>query len=503
MLFAIFPYLKTSKPIKLRGINFFPSENLKNEELLPDLAKSHLATLFGLFYLQNDVRVTKLLYTYAVLDQDIEKFNSLIRRLREARTVLGYFYTSPHFPSGDPFISYEHSDLYIFLPGKVSTFTLGLELNNEKQNDSEIADVISHRLHEVDGYRGSVNIQTEVYTAKGCRLYPSVHNFGLNISQDVYHDFRRDRAYSSWPLKQIMIASSVEDEPFEQRIFTAMEWYNRSCLEHITEDVALVDLAIALESLLALEEGKEIRARFKDTILSLLGKIPRLDSWIEQFYDARSSIVHEGTWQHLAFYAADTGIYKNILKGNQLGVRYRTLTSIGRQIFRLCLTTILTGNMNAHRSGLQSLLHYNQERLESICKTLTSSLGPDRKLIAISRDIFDLQEYWFESESSTDLKTVIGTATLLIRVFLETNPILPNTTSVLLQEFLVSKEEFSDTQQLERLSTILDDLEKSGLARNSSQRRIPKEFIHAIVVYLEYATGPSLQLKARGHNFGT
>ena len=69
----------------------------------------------------------------------------------------------------------------------------------------------------------------------------------------------------------------------------------------ISESEALVHLAIALESLLKVPSGERLTERFKDAVLTLVGPIPRLDSWLDQFYTARSKAVHEGVPHELMF----------------------------------------------------------------------------------------------------------------------------------------------------------------------------------------------------------
>src|SRR5256884_7463524 len=83
-----------------------------------------------------------------------------------------------------------------------------------------------------------------------------------------------------------------------------LEWHNRSTAEEVDERVALLNLAIAFESLLNLESDK-VTGRFRETIMTLLGSSPRLDSWVDQFYNARSAVAHKGKTHHLMFYAMD------------------------------------------------------------------------------------------------------------------------------------------------------------------------------------------------------
>ena len=75
---------------------------------------------------------------------------------------------------------------------------------------------------------------------------------------------------------------------FRSRLLTSLNWYNRTLLSDIDDDITLVNLSIAFECLLGLEQGNKVTERFKETVNVLLGGFPRLDSWLSQFYHARS-----------------------------------------------------------------------------------------------------------------------------------------------------------------------------------------------------------------------
>src|SRR5207244_3748431 len=152
------------------------------------------------------------------------------------------------------------------------------------------------------------------------------------------------------------------------------------------------------ESLLNLKQGDESK-KFQETVQSLLGSVPRLDSWLEQFYRARSKIVHEGIWTHLMFYPVDRKRYSDILKSKEEEMPYRNLTTYGRHIFRLCLNTILPGAIMAEDANLSSLFVHNQERLQSMCSRLSNrTIDAQERLLSISRDAQDLQQYLIESQ---------------------------------------------------------------------------------------------------------
>lgn len=191
----------------------------------------------------------------------------------------------------------------------------------------------------------------------------------------------------------------------------------------IDESEALINLAIAFESLLDLDRSDKLTARFKEAVGLLAGDIDRLDSWLTQFYDARSEIVHKGRSSRLMF--IPTNDPKNDKKSE---LEYRSLVSYGRQIFRICITTIITGAHLAQNLNLPSMLVTNRERFERICQTLEEKdKTPIERLLATSQDVADIDKYRFVSEKNLKIDQLIGTAKLIIKQFLETNLIEPRT----------------------------------------------------------------------------
>ena len=67
------------------------------------------------------------------------------------------------------------------------------------------------------------------------------------------------------------------------------------------KEEVLLDFVIAFESLLNPENNDKITAHFRETVMTLLGPIPRLDSWLEQFYNAPSSVANKGKTEHYMF----------------------------------------------------------------------------------------------------------------------------------------------------------------------------------------------------------
>ena len=497
-LFGIMPYLKTSDTVKVRGISFCPSQRLNENDKINDDCKHHLQKLLPMFYLQHNAPIERMLYTHLHVDSS-EESRKALKRLREARILIGYFYSSPHFPGGDPFLLHEHADFYLFEPGMVSKFLVGMA-DDDTELDS--GSPPEPNRFEVEGYEGTLNQHSWVWVAEGSRLYPSLPHFWLNKSQDLSRDLELLQLQDyTWPLLHLVLISEAMHQESEERVFTALEWYNRSSSGHASEEVALVHLATAFESLLGLEQGPDLTTRFKDTVLCLLGKTPLLDSWIEQFYRARSKILHEGYWPHLAFYATDRKSYQEILKGKQEGTVYRKLTSYGRRVFRLCLNTLIAGAVVAKETKLHSLFVHNQERLESICRQLNQeNVDPAQRIRQVAQDILDLHDYWLESKNVTQIETVLGAGKLLITVYLETKPQVPSEITSALEAILQQDNSASEFDQLKLFEQLARQLERWKGGRISPGSIPPSDLTNVLRLYVDYASMPGFLLRSQGYN---
>jgi len=494
-LFAILPYLKISRPECIRGIRFRASDDLNG---LAENIKSHLRTLFSMFFLRDNLRIKRMTYAHLPLDDDAKKTGKILQRLREAHILIGYLYSSPHFPYGDPFLWLEHSSLYLMRPRMVSKYIVwpeyGVEDTGEAKPRAE-----SIQGHQIPGYEGQLNWSSVFTVVEGSKLYPALPDFWFNMSQDLYVDIEMMASpHYNWALRYLIGTRDVENEELENRVFTALEWYNRSSAGNIDESVALVNLAIAFESLFQLEQGKDLAGRFKELVITLLGPVPRLDSWVDQFYTARSKIVHKGSWPHLMFYATSRRQYKGILKGQDKGLEYRSLTAYGRRIFRVCLNIILSGATLSERAGLQSLLFHNQERLEAICASLRrDDLTPEQKLLAVARDVRDLQEFRLESKELTKLKTVAATGKLLVQTYLETNPQLPKEMIRLMKAIAQQRDDARDDTKLEEFRNLAERLSEWKGGRPGVGPVVPTDPFHIIWLFVDYAASPSFTLRGR------
>jgi hypothetical protein len=423
-LFVLLPYLKTSGTVDIRGIRFRSSKDLDG---LSDQTQEHLTNLFSLFFLRANYRISEMVYAHLDFTISAEDFNGRLKRLRQAHLLIGYLYSSPQSGTGRPALDLEHSTLYLFNVTTISNLLLSptdgvVEINGRPPLSFE------EQYGWIEGYAGLRDWRSHLWVSKDSRIFSPHPNLSLNLSQNLAHDFGTlSRLKHYWALQEIIDSTGEDANPLEERLFTAIEWHNMSYARDMAEEIELIYLAIAFECLLNLDQGSGLSERFKETVITLVGPVPRLDSWLEQFYKARSGIVHEGHWPHLKFFAVerDDRLGK-IYKGKESGVIYRSLVSYGRRIFRACLIAILSGAQVAHQTQLSSLFVHNQERLERMCAKLDQmGTPPEERIRSVRKDVIDLNNSWFEGEHLVKGETVLGVVKRMVRAYLDTEPTLP------------------------------------------------------------------------------
>jgi len=214
---------------------------------------------------------------------------------------------------------------------------------------------------------------------------------------------------------------------------TAIRWYNRANSYLADDSVAILSLAVGFEALLGLPRDAKTD-RFVDAISLMLGRIPRLNSWAVQFYDARSDVAHEGRTDRLR-------LMPTIRKRNEEGPEYQSLISYGRQIFQLCVGSVLFGAHMAQRSALPDKLTTNQERLVLICKTLNDkSLAPVDRFTAMDDIIATVDKYRYVSETGLRIETMLSAVQAAAKDLLECDTSLDPAVKAQLADLAVIKE---------------------------------------------------------------
>src|SRR5205085_8040988 len=80
---------------------------------LPADVQEHITTLSQMFFIDQGVRIDEMICAYLELPDDKAKQENILRRLHEARLLIGYLYSNPH-PSGEIMLHVENSSMFVF-----------------------------------------------------------------------------------------------------------------------------------------------------------------------------------------------------------------------------------------------------------------------------------------------------------------------------------------------------------------------------------------------------
>ncbi|HWR82054.1 MAG TPA: hypothetical protein VN285_01995 [Candidatus Deferrimicrobium sp.] len=403
--FAVFPYLKTTDAVTVGQLTF-RSTDVSNE--LTSKQKEHLSDIASMLFLKDNLRIKSA--SYALIPFiDVSHPGPFIEHLKHVQSVVAYCYASPRHEFGDIFLSPEHASMVVFSPERVIKGLVRPDFHVEEV--PSITSQVADNRTEIDGYAGLFNFRHHFWVAKGSRLYGPKPHLTLNISQHLSSDIVcAEQSRCDYRLLCEFLRKPVTKT--SARAFTALRWFNAANSDANDPSAAIVDLSIAFEALMNLPADQKAD-RLTDAVSMLLGRIPRVDIWVRQFYDARSQIVHQGSSQLLHFVATDS-----IKKRD--GQQYQSLLSYGRQIFQLCLGTLLTGADLAEKSGLEEKLITNEERFREICRILDNNqIQLSERLDEILPIIAAIDQYRYISESSLQLETMIGATRRAAKALLE------------------------------------------------------------------------------------
>lgn len=401
-----------------------------------------------MLFLKDNLRIKSA--SYAIVPfVDLDRPATGVEHLVNVQAVIAYCYASPHPVFGDLFLSSEHASMAIFTPSRVPLLLV--------RPDSHVnliespPDLLADNRGEVEGYAGLYNFRHSFWAAKGSRLYGPKPNLILNHSQDLSLDIGRVAARTDYHLLTELLRKPLTQT--STRIFTALRWFNAANDGANDDTAAIVNLSIAFEALLNLPADKKTN-RFTDAISLLLGRIARVDVWAQQFYEVRSRIVHEGHSRQLRFIATDSRKMKK-------GPLYQPLLSYGRQVFQLCLGTLLAGAELTEKAGLEKKLVTNEERFQRICRILGNrTIEVRERFNQITPIVAAVEEYRFVSESGLQLETMIGATRLAAKSLLEIEEAIPQDLKEHLRRLIDSKrteDHLPELDALHALNTVLTD----------------------------------------------
>lgn len=441
---AVFPFLKTTATTKLGSILFRSTDDTAN---LPSDQALSVKQIASMLFLKDNFRIKTA--SYAIIPfVDLTNKPAGLDYLINIQAFVSYLYLSPRHEFGDIFFPTEHSSLVIFTPGMIMKALL--EQSYHVQKVGNIKGLVANDRGEVDGFTGLYNFQHHFWVTKGSRIYGPTPQITLNQSQNLNMDVERAiKARSDYQL----LHRSLRKQPSEtsSKMFTALLWFNSANESSLEQSTAIVHLSIAFETLLGLpfEDKTE---RLADVISMLLGRIRRLDNWARQFYKARSQIVHEGRIDQLRFAATDAKKYDD-------SPLYQSLLSYGRQVFQLCLGTLLVGADLAEAAGLEQTFLTNQERFQEVCKILSKdAVSASERLEQIESLVATIEQYHYVHESDLKIETMLGAIRLALQVLTEEDRSLPKELTDAFSLLINAKSAKDNLPELEALEAIHEHL---------------------------------------------
>jgi hypothetical protein len=321
--------------------------------------------------------------------------------------------------------------------------------------------------HNVPGFRGLYNFTHYFWVERRSRLYgpkPHMTLSNQDLSRDLQQHF--DEVLASRMLLQLLEKAIT---PAAVHIYSALHWYNAGNEDSIGADRALLNLAVAFETLLRLPESAKTE-RLVDAIALLLGRVDRLDDWAHQFYAARSAIAHEGRARSRYFYISAASKTKD-----PEGL-FGSLILYGRQIFRLCLGTLLVGSDLAERADLQEKFVTNNERYQKICQLLEAEdATPNEKLNRIEPILLALRRYQFVASGALSAGTVISAVRHCADTLLKCGIELPEQLSVALRKMTAISRRDEELAQLEAIKELASAFNDPERIESSRELRIARE----------------------------
>ena len=464
-LFAVLPYVKTKDPFYVAGVSF---RNSQNTQGLTDDETENLKSIISLFYLADDNPITEVTYAVIRLSSNHEEANKQVQQLRAAHTILSYIVTR------DDYDSYEQTMLYLLVPAEVF-------------DDKSF----------VPGYSVTVNWLYWVEIPRGRRIYPpqpypvAFIPQGWNLS-DIPQQLE-SRRYAFYGLEGF-VKGEILDKP-EQRdrydtLLQAMSWYNRSFSQFITGEERIVHIAIAFEILFHQRESSQqaIREELKSHLRGLFGKAKRLNEWVDQFYTARSNILHEGSTAKFNFIIGEK-------QPTERQLVMDSLVSYGRRLLRMCILNILHGTALVEEANLNAWFVHDRERLDEICRILRQADVPaERKLLSVVSLLYDLGDNWLDidKQKSIEIKSIFGTGKLLITTYLEAYPDIEEKISQKLG-YILDLPLDNPLALADSYSELENEL-KRGVSTYEG-KLWPRQPRQALAYFAKYASSPHLKLR--------
>lgn len=422
-----------------------------------------------MLFVQDDLRV--LSASYAVTAKlDFDRPDPELRRLQRAHTVLAYLYGAPHDTHDLPAFGPAETSLALFTPARVIKFLTRPDHHTVRVGSEPLAS--ADERHELQGYNGLFSFSEAFRVEKSGRVYGPRRHVMLNIAQDLLHDFGERGDPHSAPELLFGLLRRF-DASTGDRIMIALDWYNAAHPTAATPDRALLNLAVAFESLLRLPRDAKTD-RFVDAVSLLLGRTARLDEWAAQFYAARSNVAHEGqTGEH--FYRVPRS------GGRRDGDRFGSLMLYGRQVFRLCLKAVVFGIELAREDGLAERLIDNSERFKGICEALKHDTGePAARLLSIEPTIRAAAHFRFVASDGPSVGPMLAAVSAGAAALADCDADLDPAVSAALGEVTARTRQDGELAQLEAIRLLHDAFKALPMPALDTPRRVMFDLVDLV-----------------------
>jgi hypothetical protein len=463
---AVFPFLKTETPVRLGGYTF---RSTTDREGLPPEQEKAVREITQMLFVKDDLRVKSA--SYAILpDIQVHSGDRRLVHLAHLRDVVAYFYSAPHDVFETVFLAPEEVSLVLFTPDMVTVFLSRPEHHTEAAvpHPGPAPDI----HHRVPGYNGLYNFRHHLWAEPGSRLYGPKPHMSLNTAQDLAADLG-PRLNGRPDYHLLLDLLEKPDTPASLRVYAALHWYNAANEDGIDQARALLNLAVAFETLLRLPELSK-KDRLVDAIALLLGRTERLEDWADQFYAARSRAAHEGQVGDAYFYAPVSGKPKHVAD------IFGSLMLYGRQIFQLCVGTVLVGIDLAERADLQEKFVTNNERYQKVCELLSTDTGaPGARLLALQTTVDTLKRYRFVASALVPGPAMTA-ARLAAAALAACSQDLPQELADGVAACAATKRQDGELQTLATIEQLYTAFAKANLGPLSSEARIVRDLVDLV-----------------------
>ena len=362
-LVGIFPYLVLFEPIEILGVRL---DVTSGEEL-----EAPLHEILSIF---RDGRGHPIqLATSISVDIPAGTAAHKARLIQNLTALLGYLLLDPEHPASSP--KSENLTIWMFSPGS---------------SDAEawLATPNMDRYMSLDPVKDAIYPPTPDMTIIQDHVNPDAA--GLALSQDA--NWINDQAIAD-----------------RDRVLLAMYWYGRSFSANPQEDdrTRIVHLATAFEVLLRIGLDRGKRRSLQAELGKLLGDHSILDEWTEQFYQARSEIVHRGWTADLLFHhPLATRAHASLVRSGQRilrlavesEIRLRAGGALARTMPRLFYERYVQPDLEPNEARLTQLQTIGRLRGRSAHEflatigrlTFTDTTGSLNDLVAVGRRLLRL-----------------------------------------------------------------------------------------------------------------